>query len=54
MSSAMPMAFKPSGYVPPPPKSTVTIPKPPNATANTKNFNVSNGKAPWMMNLPGI
>ena len=53
MPSAMPATFKPSGYVPPPPKSTVSIPKPP-VNANAKTYNVSNGKAPWMMSLPGI
>ena len=49
----MPMTFKPTGYVPPPPKNTVTIPKPP-VNANAKTFPVSTGKSPWMLDLPGI
>ena len=46
------MNHKPTGYVPPPPKGSLNTPKPPKP--NVKSFPVSNGKAPWMMQLPGI
>ena len=46
--------FKPSGYVPPAPKGGKTIPKPTNTCGDSKTFTTSDGKAPWMMNLPGI
>lgn len=51
---AMPVVFKPSGFVPPAPKAGVSIPKPTHANANVKTFTTSDGKAPWMMSLPGI
>ena len=46
--------FKPSGYVPPAPKGGKTIPKPTTTYGDVKTIATSDGKAPWMMDLPGI
>lgn len=51
---AMPVAFKPSGFVPPPPKGRL-IPHPSGPNSNVQTpYPISNGPAPWMMSLPGI
>ena len=51
---AVAISFKPSGYVPPAPKAARQIQAPQSANCSVKTFPVSDAKAPWMMELPGI